>query len=104
MYIDVNIDPIPIPTNVHLDDVSPSQLTFKWNPVASDCLPLHYNTKSKCGVCINSTDSPSVNCSILPVNSTQRMCNFAVKSIACNDIAGNLSKTVDVMLKGTIIN
>ena len=64
-----------------------------------NCSALFYRIESTCGECPEAAILTTVSCSILslPVGS---QCRFAVRSVVCDDIIGDLSVPVLVTLKG----
>ena len=76
-----------------------SQLTFQWSSVSSCCPAIRYLiVASNCGHCPNVTNLTTATCTGLSVEGQQ--CNFAVRSIVCDDVIGNESKNVSAILRG----
>ena len=96
------VDPLPSPSDVRLLDANPNLLTFKWSSVAANCSAVNYLIESNCGSCPNTTSLTSVDCYIthMPITTTSRSCEFAVKSVVCGNTVGNSSNTVSTTLKG----
>ena len=94
----------PSPSNVHLIDAAPQQLTFSWNPVAPNCAAIHYNILTQnCGNCPSSTPHTTVVCHDMNVGA-DLTCSFVVQNVrTCDDITGNMSDPVKVHLKGSIL-
>ena len=103
MYLSTVTAHYPPPSNVHLVDVNSSQLTFQWSPVQSSCPSLRYLiTSSDCGSCPNVTNNVTAVCSlsgVLAEHQTQ-VCEFAIQTVVCTGIVGNLSQKVSVTLRG----
>ena len=92
----------PHPSNVHLTDADPGQLTFSWDSVAPHCSAIHYNllTNDKCGECPSTTSHNTVTCHDHAVGENIT-CSFRVQNVrTCDDITGNTSLPVQVNLKG----
>lgn len=48
----IHTEPYPPPDNVHLAAVTQRELTFSWDPLASNCPAVTYNINATgCGVC-----------------------------------------------------
>lgn len=100
------IDTLPSPTDIHLVEVSPVHLTFNWsrtsNPSSCSELFSYYRIDSDCGMCLETTYSTSVDCSLnsAQIISASTVCRFAVSSVSFDNSAGNLSDPVEVTLKG----
>ena len=70
------------------------ELTFSWNPVASDCLATHYNIlASNCGSCPTTTNHTTVTCTDIPT--CDNVCSFAVQTVVCENITGNFSTHIN---------
>ena len=86
------------PPNIQISDVDFSlrELTFSWSPVAPDCPAIHYNIlASNCGSCPSTTNTTTVTCTHVPtIGSTS--CNFAIQTVVCGNITGNISDPVTV--------
>ena len=68
----------------------------------SDCSSLHYNIlSSNCGSCPTTTTNTTVTCT--DVLTDGGVCTFAVQTVVCGNILGNLSDTVQVHLKDSAI-
>ena len=95
MYTTAN----PSQFDAHVSDVSPTHITFTWNPVASDCSDVQYRLyTSNCGVCPIATVHTSVSCSHPIVDG--RVCEFYAQSVVCGNITGNISNLATLTLKG----
>ena len=78
-------------------DFSSRELTFGWSPVAPDCPAIHYKIlASNCGSCPNTTNHTTVTCTDVPINGST--CTFAVQTLVCGNIAGNMSDTISIYL------
>lgn len=86
------IDELPLPQNISLVGASPSELTFKWDPVTHNCSALHYNimmTGASCGSCPMITNSTTVTCLIQQLQQNEvRLCTFRVQGVLCGNISG----------------
>ena len=75
--------------------ISLRQLTFSWSPVAPDCPAIHYNIlASNCGSCPTTTNHTNVTCTDVPTNNS--ICTFAVQTVVCGNIAGNISDPLHI--------
>ena len=87
-------------------DANSSQFTFQWSKslVSSDCPAARYLiAASNCGHCLNVTNLTTATCTYtqLSVDSVEgQQCIFAVRSIVCDDVIGNESRSVSVTLRG----
>ena len=91
-------DAYPPPDEVRLLNVSQKLLTFMWNPVALSCASIYYEVRTSCGICPNRTSSNFAYCSISDV--PNNVCEFSVRSVVCDDLAGNWSIPITVSLQG----
>ena len=91
----------PPPSDVHLADVRPGQVTFTWTSVSSSCSSLYYNITSDCGVCptTGTTNMTTATCSDLQLSTQPVVCTFRVSSVVC-DLTGNPSEPVVVTIMG----
>ena len=70
------------------------RLTFTWIPVAPDCPAIHYNIlASNCGICPTTTNHATVTCTDVPIS--QSTCTFAVQTVLCGNLIGNLSDPIN---------
>ena len=87
---------------IHIaENIGSRQLTARWSSVAanrtSDCLTLHYNIlATNCGSCPTTTTNTTVTCTDVPTDGS--MCTFAVQTVVCGDIVGNMSTPFSVSL------
>ena len=74
---------------------SSRELVFKWSPVATVCRALHYNIlSSNCGSCPTTTTNTTVTCTDVPTDGS--VCTFAVQTVVCGNITGNVSDSVNI--------
>ena len=79
------------------ENVGSRQLTARWSSVAANCPSLHYNIlATNCGSCPTTTTNTTVTCTDVPTNGS--MCTFAVQTVVCGDIVGNMSTQFSVSL------
>lgn len=93
--------------NIHLVDISAHQLTFNWSIVTSNCSAVTYGiTSSNCGRCPEYTSHNVASCYRTPIiyYYGQTQCYFSVRTNVCNNIVGDLSETLHVVLKGLFIH
>ena len=71
-------------------------LTFSWSAVSTDCAAMiHYNIPaSNCGSCPTTTNHTNVTCTNVPSNGS--VCMFAVRTVACGNITGQISDLIRV--------
>ena len=89
----------PPPTNIHLENINSSQITFAWDEVTIQCSSLRYViTAINCGVCPNTTTDKNVTCTIQSDLSlrTSDTCLFAVQTQICGHLLGERSEYVAV--------
>ena len=75
---------------------------FSWNEVVSGCDIVYYRIiSSNCGGC-SATNNIIVHTTIFCTNVTTdgRVCSFAVQTIVCDDVSGNVSEPIHVVLRG----
>ena len=85
---------------INKNDYSSRKLTFSWSPVAPDCPAIHYNIlASNCGSCPTTTNHTNVTCTDVPTNDS--ICTFAVQTVVCGNIAGNISDPINITLYTT---
>ena len=79
------------------NDYFSRKLTFSWSPVAPACHAIHYNIlASNCGSCPTTTNHTNVTCTEVPTNDST--CTFAVQTVICGNIAGNVSDSINITL------
>ena len=86
------------PEQLHISgiDFSSRKLTFAWSSVAPDCPAIHYNIlASNCGSCSTTTTNTTVTCTDVPTTGSTS-CNFAVQTVVCGNMTGNISDPVIV--------
>ena len=91
----------PPPTNIHLENINSSQITFAWDEVTIQCSSLQYViTAINCGVCPNTTTDKNVTCTIQSDLSLRTRlsdtCLFAVQTELCGHLLGERSEYVVV--------
>ena len=102
IYSIINVHtPLPILT-IQLLSVNPSELLFNWNSVDSNCSSLQYSIISDCGTCSINLQT-NISCNIGQPTTTEDMCSFAIQSVLCDNITGNLSAPISVTLKSSEI-
>ena len=90
------------PDKIYISKVGfhPNQLIFQWNLVAPDCPAVHYNIlASNCGSCPTTTNHTNVTCTEVPTNDS--ICTFAVQTVVCGSITGNISDPINITLYTT---
>ena len=94
----VIIEPFPPPTDVELVGNNVSHLTFSWNEVASNCPSIQYQiVASNCGACPNTTLINEATCTGSYTQLlTSQQCSFAVVTVVCDNITGDVSNSVYV--------
>ena len=94
--------PYPPPNDVYLVEAGPSQLIFQWSLVSSSCHVIQYHIVAvNCGQCPNITSNNTASCTGILIDGHQ--CMFALQTIVCDGIVGNVSREVSVTLKGMCI-
>ena len=89
----LNAAPYPPPEKIFLSLVNfrMKEITFTWSTVTSGCPTVHYNIlASNCGSCPTTTNHTTVTCTDVPTDN--RMCTFAIRTVVCTNIIGNVSK------------
>lgn len=94
--------PFAPPTDVYIVDLSLRQVIFKWSAVSSTCLQIRYNIVShNCGECPDITTHTTATCTGIPTNGQQ--CTFTLQTIVCNNLIGNTSKEIQIVLRGNTL-
>ena len=94
------IGPVPPPERITLSLDHPNWLIFSWSEVITGCEALHYKiVASNCGSCPATTVHTTVVCTNIPINSN--ICTFAIQTVVCDGLAGNVSDPIHVLLRGT---
>ena len=97
--ISSNLGSFPPPTDIRLVDIHPGQITFNWTDVAALCQSLYYNIISyNCGRCPSVTSNTTVTCT--DVVASGQVCTLSIQTAVCDDVFGNLSNPISVILKG----
>ena len=95
------IDPYPPPEKLSLSSVNLDlRLTvFTWSPISTNCPAIQYKPlASNCGSCPATTNHTTITCIDVPVDGS--VCTFAVQSVVCRNIGGNMSDVFHGVLKG----
>ena len=90
------------PNSLHISHIDTGliQLTFTWSPAALNCPGVLYNIlASNCGSCPTTTNYTTATCTDVPSNGS--MCVFAVQTVICEDITGNKSDSISIVVKNT---
>ena len=91
--------PFPPPTDVYIVDLSLRQVVFKWSSVSSTCHHIRYNIISNnCGHCPDITTHTTATCTGILASGQQ--CTVALQTIVCNNLIGNTSKEIEIVLRG----
>ena len=92
--------PYPPPNDVYLVEANSTQLSFQWRQISARCPAVQYRiVASNCGQCPNITPNTTATCTgPFPLNDVQ--CLFALQTIVCDDIVGNVSMAVSVTMRG----
>ena len=70
---------------------------FEWSPVTVECPNIQYKINaSNCGSCPTTTNHTTATCTNIPTNGSR--CTFAVQTIVCDNIFGDISEPVAVLL------
>ena len=87
---------------ISLIDIGARQLTFNWSPATTlDCPDIHYNIlSSNCGSCPTITTHTTVTCTDIPTDGN--MCTFAVQTVICENITGNMSYPLTISVTETL--
>lgn len=94
------IGPLPPPDRIRLSLDHPGWFVFSWDEVDTDCEVVHYRIiASNCGRCPTITAHTTVVCTDIPTNGNN--CTFAVQTLVCDSVAGNVSDPVHILLRGT---
>ena len=92
--------PVPPPNEITLSLDHPGWLIFSWDEVVTGCEVVQYRiVASNCGSCPATTAYTTVVCTNIPKNSD--ICTFAVQTIVCDGVTGNVSDPVHALLRGT---
>ena len=97
--------PFPLPEipSLSVVDLELGEITFMWSPVAPDCPAISYNIiASNCGSCPTNTNHTNITCVDIPTDDTT--CVFAVSTVVCGNITGNVSSIAQGSFKGNINN
>ena len=92
------VDPYPLPDSIYLMEANFSQLIFQWRSVAPSCEAVrYYINASSCGHCPNFTNDTTIICTGFSLN---QVCLLAVQTVVCDNITGDESRRVEVILNG----
>ena len=91
------------PSDVQVIDIRPGQFTFNWRPVQANCSAIHYNIIANgCGVmCPSTTIYDTITCIGWTISKSPCIFSFALQTVVCEHINGNVSDPVFIALKGT---
>jgi hypothetical protein len=99
----LNTGPVPPPDRITLSLDHSGWLVFSWNEVVTTCEIVHYRIiASNCGRCPTTTIHLTAVCTNVPTNSNN-MCTFAVQTLVCDGVAGNVSDPLLALLRGISI-
>ena len=91
------------PMNLHLEEANTTHLKFSWDTFFRTCPPFRYDIHTtNCGSCLESVDSATVVCNNLQISTDAQLCSIAVQS-RCNEVVGNTSDILQVVLKGNTV-
>ena len=97
-----NVAPYLAPDKLSISrvDFGSRELTFNWSlSTVPDCPALHYKIlASNCGSCPTTTTRTTVTCTDIPTNG---MCMFALQTVVCGYIIGNMSDRISITLANT---
>ena len=95
-------DPLPPPSKVRLSLLlayPAGWLKFTWNAVTSCCTSTYYRVvATNCGICPVTTVHTTLFCTRAPTDGS--VCTFAIQTVVCENVAGNISDTITALLKG----
>ena len=95
----INAESSQSPNDVRLSYVQSGRITFNWTSVDALCDSISYNIiSSNCGRCPSMTTNTTATCS--DVMALGQVCTFAVRTVVCGNITGNMSHPVHVILRG----
>ena len=78
------------------------ELIFQWNTVTPSCEAIHYQINaSNCGHCPNVTNDTTITC--VDFSLDNQVCLLAVRTVVCDNITGNESRSIQVTLRGTYV-
>ena len=105
----INIVPYMSPERVSISAVNLGlkEITFTWNPIPTECsAAIHYNIlASNCGSCPTTTNHTNVTCTDIPTNGSRSItCSFAVRTVVCGNITGNVSEPLMINITETLTN
>ena len=87
------------PNDVCLVDVQSGRITFNWTSVDALFDSISYNIiSSNCGRCPSQTTNTTATCS--DIVALGQVCAFAVQTVVCDNITGNMTHPVHVILRG----
>lgn len=99
----LKIEPYPSPSDVRLIEASFEQLTFQWSPIISTCDSVSYGIAAvNCGNCPITTEHITAFCTNFVINNNNN-CRFAVRTVACGNVFGDLSQEISVSLTGEMV-
>ena len=84
-------------------DIHPGQFTFSWRHVQiNNCSATRYNIiADRCGArCPNTTTHNTITCTGWTITRSPCTFSFALQTVVCEDITGNMSNPLIIILKG----
>ena len=97
----------PRASDLQLVEANNTHLRFSWSPVSLCCPSIQYHivASNQCGECPTTTTANTVTCS---GNYTQltsdHPCSFAVRTVVCDDLIGDVSIAVTVPIEGILMH
>ena len=90
--------PFPPPTDIQLVEANHTHLSFNWSPVSLSCPSIQYHIVAcNCGECPVTTRSNMVTCNgNYSQQTSDHQCSFAVQTVVCDDLVGDVSIAVTV--------
>ena len=100
----MHVERYPPPSNVHIHNIIPGQLTFGWNKSwNSTCNSVHYAMKAtNCGTCPTHIPIYSTSITCADVIANGNVCSFTVQTVVCENTTGNESIPLELKLKGRL--
>lgn len=92
-------DTFPPPSKIYIESIGPNEINFSWSvvPISIGCSSFFYTiSATQCGICSpNVTASNSSSCTnfnITPLSTAIAAdpCDFAVQSVICENITGDM--------------
>ena len=97
--------PYPSPEKISVSAVNLGlkEITFTWSPVTPNCpaIIFYYDIlASNCGSCPTTTNHTNVTCIDVPTDGST--CVFAIRTVVCGNITGNVSDEAQGVFKGNV--